>query len=91
MSVWTFLSQQLPVARKQHVCAMCALPIEAGVRYVARRGIMEGKPVTVKMHTDCEAVTARWTEDDWDASGDVTLFRQELAEFKARLAKGGGK
>jgi len=79
---WKFLNDTTPKARKEHRCELCGLPISVGQEHVARRGVFEGEAVTQRMHTDCEAVTHGWREDDWE-NRDEHEFLEEKAAFFA--------
>ena len=73
---WTFLSDTTPIGRKTHWCILCDGMIQMGVRHVARRGISDGVPVTIRLHTECEAATKGWTTDDWEYN-EPSEFRRK--------------
>ena len=73
---WKHLSDTMPTARKKHVCMLCGLPIAAGEKHVARRGVNDGEMTTARMHIVCEAMTIGWTIDDWELH-DAQMFRKE--------------
>jgi hypothetical protein len=65
---WTFLSESTPKARKDHSCILCDQAIPTGATHVARRGIDHDGPVTIRMHTECEAETKGWDDGDWESN-----------------------
>ena len=88
---WTHFGDTKPKARKEHICELCALSIPKGMEHVARRGANDGYVDTFRMHIDCERVTRRWREDDWECGIDHGEFRKELAEFLAANAPRDGE
>lgn len=64
--MWTFLNDTKPKARKEYRCMLCDHMILKGEKHVARRGIEDDGPITVRMHTACEKLTRDWTQDDWE-------------------------
>ena len=74
-------SDSSPVARKQHVCDLCQLPIAKGDRYNRRTGIWEDVFATFKAHIACDEFATKIYDDenDWE-SHDVDCFRQMLSE-----------
>jgi hypothetical protein len=79
---WTHLNDTRPKARKKYTCHLCGLPVPVGQVHVARRGVSEGAPVTVRMHADCEEVTHGWRDYEWETF-DEWDFREEKARFFA--------
>jgi hypothetical protein len=75
---WTHLNDTKPRARKPHRCELCGLPITKGEVHVARRGIGDDGPCTFRMHIDCEALTKRWDQMDWECH-DSSDFREMLS------------
>lgn len=76
---WTHLRDTTPKARKSHVCDLCGKPIFAGEAHIYRRGIRDGEFVASRMHSQCEAVTRGWSDDDWEGGVDFGEFRRALA------------
>ena len=73
------LSESSPIARKQHRCDLCGLPIVVGEKYNRRTGVWDGSMATMKVHVACDEVASRiYThQDDWE-SIDPCDFRELL-------------
>lgn len=81
---WTHLEDTRPKARKRHCCDLCGYAIPVGMVHVARRGIGDDGPCTVRMHEICEELSREWDEWGWE-NQDVGEFRRELlAECRKR-------
>lgn len=80
---WTFLNETKPKARKEHFCILCDRKIVVGETHVARRGIDDEGPLTIRLHSLCEAETKDWDQDDWDANNPW-----EFAHYMDRKATG---
>lgn len=74
---WTHLSDTQPKARKRHWCCLCEHAIDIGTVHVARRGIGDDGPLTMRMHTACESVAHDWSQLDWECH-DASEFREVL-------------
>jgi hypothetical protein len=55
---------------------------------VARRGVYDGEAITMRMHTDCEQVTHKWSDNDWD-NFEVSDFLAEKARHYAKETQEG--
>src|SRR3990167_4234962 len=75
---WHCFGDTRPKARKEHRCDLCGLDISTGTTYVARRGLADQGPITMHLHTACEALTHDWDEGDWESGWDEMEFRKSL-------------
>ena len=66
MSEWRHIQDSDATARKDHRCLLCGQKIAKGTKYTRRTGFGEDGPVTMRMHTECEAETRDWDEMDWE-------------------------
>lgn len=53
MSLFRQLSERHPVARKEHECIRCAVPIHVGEKYFVRADILDGEFQLSKFHQEC--------------------------------------
>ncbi len=69
---WTPIRDTMPRARKIYRCRICNEEILTGERHVARSGF-DIKPITFRMHIECEKLTQYWDQGDWEstAAGDT--------------------
>jgi hypothetical protein len=90
---WTHLRDETPKARKSHRCFLCREPIGRGETYVRRSGISDGEMLTMAMHPECEAVTRRWDESDWEcfSEGDMPRPGSRAAGEAAERERIGGE
>ena len=73
----TCIEETTPIAKKEHLCGLCDLPILKGTKYIRRYGIDEDGKFAFKMHIECEQFTHDWDEMDWVCFAP-TEFRNEL-------------
>jgi hypothetical protein len=66
MMTWTHLADSTPKARKPYRCYLCGLAINMGDVHVKRTGVQDGSLNVARMHARCEAVTHKWTIDEWE-------------------------
>jgi hypothetical protein len=85
---WTWLSDTKPRARKQYHCDLCGRAIEHGQEHVARRGIGDDGPVTLRMHIICCEITKlyQWTDFDFE-NYDEAEFAVKVDAIKAERAQ----
>jgi hypothetical protein len=76
---WYHIEDTTPRARKPHLCLLCGETILEGERHVARRGIDRDGPLTMRMHTECEALTKNWDAFDWECACTIERPRKEVA------------
>jgi len=76
---WTHLSDTNPKARKDHFCELCERIILKGTVHVARRGIGDGGPCTIRMHIACEIVSRGFDIDEWE-NLDPSEFRKDMED-----------
>lgn len=76
---WQHLRDTTPIARKEHRCLLCALPIAVGEKHVMRAGVSDGEFSQFRMHVACEAVTQDWDEMDWECGAYGAEFREMLS------------
>lgn len=78
---WVHFSDTTPKARKRHYCEVCGQDILIGETHVARSGAYDGKPRTVRMHFECEELSSRWDQQDWEchSPGDAERPVREVA------------
>ena len=82
---WTHLGDTKPKARKRYHCDLCNLPIDVGTVHIARRGINDDVPITMRMHLRCEEITRlkKWDDAYWE-SNDASEFRKNLKRYDSR-------
>jgi hypothetical protein len=77
---WTHLEDRRPIARKEHKCHLCQLPIYPGDSHVLRSGVYDGEFSSFRMHAACERLTAEWDQDTWDSFEPGPAFRGYFLE-----------
>ena len=75
---WTHLSDTEPRARREYRCCLCGLRIRQNARHVARRGVLDDKPVTTRMHAVCEDAASEWEEEGWECLDQLAFRQHEL-------------
>jgi len=78
---YVFFSETQPKARKDYWCQLCERVIPKGSIHTASRGVGDDGPQTYRAHTECMALTRKWSYDDWECQ-DVSEFRRELEEAR---------
>lgn len=81
---WTHLSDTQPRARKTYPCRVCLENIEVGEKHVARRGVGDEGPVTIRFHDECERITKSWDLMTWETHCPGDCTRQEVREALER-------
>ena len=92
---WHHFEDTKPKARKLYYCDICGEEIQPGEVHVARRGAGEGRVVTSRMHLDCEMLSKRWDQMEWECHlpGDCTRqdVRDALERHNAPAQRESGK
>lgn len=64
---WKFYDDSFPVARKQHKCGECDLPILPGERYHQHRGMWEDQFASHKVCSFCDWLISRVASAEMEA------------------------
>lgn len=81
---WIHLGDTQPKGKKDYGCDLCEEVIAKGTVHVARRGIDDDGPATVRFHSRCEELSKLldWDDMDWETR-DPSEFREMLAQWEA--------
>ena len=81
---WHHFADTKPKARKLYYCDICGENIEPGEVHVARRGVSDGRVVTSRMHLDCEMLSKRWDQMEWECHFPGDCTRQDVRDALER-------
>lgn len=78
---WTHFGDTRPRARKRYRCRICDEAILPGEVHIARRGVDDGIPLTIRMHPECADLSYGWSPDEWENTLPGEFDRPLVNEF----------
>ena len=76
---WEHIRDEKRKKRKKATCDICGDTIYPGQTAIARTGSSDGEIITAYMHPECEKLTRKWDEMDWEChtTGDTERPKQQ--------------